>query len=57
MDDSPIEDSYLCDDPALDNLMIAPVPRKRGCGRITIRKVDAIFQIESPTKSHNQARG
>jgi hypothetical protein len=50
MDDSPIEVSYLCDDPALDNLMIPAVPCKRGCGRITIRKVDAIVQIESPTK-------
>jgi hypothetical protein len=44
-------DRYLADDPVLQQLEIPPVSKRRGCGRMTIHKLEAMIQIKSPTSA------
>jgi hypothetical protein len=50
-DKSPVEDTYLSQDPVVDILEIPPVPSRRGSGRMTIRKFDAKIHVTSPTSA------
>ena len=47
-------DTYLCEDPVLDNLDIPPIPTRRGGGRMTIRTVEAVIHVTSPTSARTR---
>lgn len=44
-------DRFLADDAIIQQLDIPPVPKRRGCGRITIHRFEAMIQIQSPTSA------
>ena len=50
----PAEDTYLCEDPILDKLDIPPVPTRRGAGRMTLRVVQAVIHVTSPTSARTR---
>ena len=47
-------DTYLCDDPILEKLDIPPIPTRRGGGRMTIRTVEAVIHVTSPTSARTR---
>lgn len=47
----PLDDIYLSNDPILEKLDIPPLPKRRGAGRMTIRKFDAMIRVDSPTSA------
>lgn len=48
------EDTYLRSDPILGTLDIPPVPKRRGSGRMTIRKFEALITVTSPTSANTR---
>mmetsp|Transcript_17862 Transcript_17862/g.41826 ORF Transcript_17862/g.41826 Transcript_17862/m.41826 type:complete len:948 (+) Transcript_17862:275-3118(+) len=44
-------DTYLCDDPIVEELPIPPHPSRRGADRMTIRKFDGIVKVLSPSSA------
>lgn len=51
---SPPEDTFLSDDPILSTLEIPPIPKRRGSGRMTIKKFEALITITSPTSANTR---
>lgn len=47
----PPNDTYLSHDPIIDQLDIPPIPKRRGSGRMTIRKFQAMIEVLSPTSA------
>jgi hypothetical protein len=50
-DAPPPEDPFLSEDPILNDLGIPPVPKRRGSGRMTIRKFESVIHVLSPTSA------
>ena len=48
------DDTFLSDDPIIQKLEIPPVPKRKGSGRMTIKKFEALIQITSPTSAHTR---
>ncbi|GKY99318.1 hypothetical protein MPSEU_000886900 [Mayamaea pseudoterrestris] len=48
------EDTYLSDDPIIQKLDIPPLPKRRGSGRMTIKKFEALITITSPTSANTR---
>ena len=53
-DTSPVGDPFLTDDPIIDKLDIPPIPSRRGSGRMTIRKFEAVIHVTSPTSARTR---
>ena len=45
------EETYLCNDPIIQQLKIPPKPTRRGADRMTIRTFDAVIHVTSPTSA------
>lgn len=50
----PPDDTFLSEDPALDDLDIPSIPTRRGSGRMTIRKFEAVIHVLSPTSARTR---
>jgi len=46
-----LDETYLSDDPVLEQLNIPPIPKRRGSGRVTIRNFQAMIRVDSPTSA------
>lgn len=51
-DSPPPVDTFLIDDPVIDFLDIPTVPKRRGVGRMTIQKFEAMIHVTSPTSAN-----